>query len=790
MIDPEMPIISPSDIVHQEILEDDGYVQSLVDEGLWYGGYESLDEALSAQEQARNAEAIALKIRNDFEMTYAPFFTQRKAVYEENYNFWESIQWTEKDIANLMADGLPSYVSNIMKRQIDVLTGEQKARETEWRSVGRSQEADHKTEFQNHLLRSVAQQNNWGRMKGTCFRDGVVGGTAFASAMADPADPTGNIKLQRHRPWEFMWHLETAENGSLHGTKFFWRGTFAQKTELMWQFPMWRDDIRNLQGAMYTSVYPWLDTLVRPKVRRTTGASVGNNGMIFDPWQSRLYRQMLFKREFYHRRMAPRWRVTNGYTASHYDCQTRAQADYVFAQLCEIWQINVASQTGADPGSIIPRIAQPRFVQVPVIDQEIWIGDRLVAVNRSDDEHPPYHSFIPEYNDGDITSYFEHSKDMQRLRNIAMTFMHKKTAAFKGKWTINKFFLGQDMTEQKINEMMMSEIKPLIFSSSDPDVMKKAFNYVNPPGQDNLAREIMQITSDDLNYQGGGLNAVGLQESAGESGRAINARQQTAAIATVSLMDEFEYFDKEVGERVLVLGQYLDPIVQFMAVDQQGDPSFMSMADAGIQDAKEMKYQVEVVQVLGSVTEREGEVNRLRDIVSQAPDTAPIIMPLILKKMDIDKSDRDQIEQGLQAQQQFAQEMQQRQVALAEFEAQQKWNFAGVDRQLKQREQDIEIMKIHTPNVSLTMKPTETPPALLAETVNAFNPNANADPVGVLMDQATHAKFRQDALDLQQVSRNELMTPDQRKIEAMKANPPKQVPSAEDTANRQNKTLS
>lgn len=758
--------------VDRQILASEGLVQSLVKEAGWYGGYDTEIEARSAKEQAMEARSMALLLRNDFERSYAPFFNQRKAVYEENYRYWQSQQWTDTDIANLLGDGIPPYISNIMKRQIDTLTGEQRSRECDWRAVGRSQEADSHAEFQNHYLRAVAQKNEWNRRKAIIFRDAVIGGGGVASSALDPADPKGNIKLERERFVEFMWHLETAKNGSLEDTKYLERIYWVPRTTLMWEFPYWAEGIQNLDGMMYANIYPWLDTLIRPQVRRTTGSGAGYDGAQFDPFTSRLYRQMLLKREFYNRRMQPRWRVSNGYTATHYDVDSQAQASYIYQQLCEIWRINQSAATGQDADQIIPRIAEPRFVQVPVVDQEIWIGDELVAVNRDNDNSPPYHFLIPEYNDGTITSYFEHGKDMQRLRNISMSVLHKKAASFKGKWAINMYYLGQNTSEAAVDRMMMDELKVFKFSNPDPEAVKRAFNYVPPANQDGaFINSLIEFTTNDINYNGGGLSAVGVQESAGESGRAVNARASQAAIATVNLMDELNYFDKEVGERVLYLQQFTDPNVAWRAINPDGRPEFMSMADAGIQDSEEQQYSVDVVEVLSSTTQREAELQRLTNVVSQLGPNSPLAAPtamVMFKKMDMDKSDRDEIMQQVQAQQQFQQQMAERQQALAE-QQQKMHEFDTIQRhQEEQKRLELEEMKIKQPAVSLALKGTDAP-GLVATVVNEAYQDAGADPMGVLSDRALNDKYNLDVEGARQVQETALMTPAQKKIQAVKA---------------------
>ena len=402
-MDEQTTILTGEDLVQAQVTSDVGYIKNLVEEGNWFGGYESIDDAEEAREKAKDAESLARKIRTDFEVSYAGYFSARREVKDENFNFYMSDQWTQKDKADLIADGLPPRQSNMMKRQIDTLLGEILAKETEWRATGDTPEADQKASFIDHLLRATAQQNNWPRLKWLIARDAVIGGVGVGSASLDPKDPTGMIKLERHRAEEFMWHLESAKDGSLAGCKYIERLYFADRQQLMWENPLWAKEIQDMQANMYSSQYAYLDTFIRPKVHRTVGSSVGDDSVTFDPWTSRLSMNVLFKREFYRRREVPKYRVTDGYTASSSDFDSKDQAGYFYNQMVKYYQIMLAQQTGQPEDSIQPRISPPRMVQATVVDQEIWIGDTLISVNTSSDDRVPYKFCIPEFVDGDQT---------------------------------------------------------------------------------------------------------------------------------------------------------------------------------------------------------------------------------------------------------------------------------------------------------------------------------------------------------------------------------------------------
>lgn len=793
-MDEQLTILTGEDLLDMQVSSDVGYIQNLVEEGNWFGGYASAQDMRESQDKARDAETLARKVRTDFEISYAGYFGARKEVGEENYDFYNSDQWTSRDRADLIADGLPPRQSNMMKRQIDTLLGEILAKETEWRATGETPESDGKADFVDHLLRATSQHNDWPRLKWFIARDAVVSGVGVGSAMLNPADPSGMIRLQRNRWQEFMWHLESAENGSLSGCKFIERLYFADRQKLMWEFPLWAKEIQDMQGSMYAYQYPYLDTLIKPKVHRTVGSSVGDDSEIFDPYTSRLSRNVLFKREFYRRREVPKYRVIDGYTASTTDFDSKDQAIAFYYQMRKYYQIMLAPQMGIAEDQVNPRISAPKLVQASVVDQEIWIGDRLVAVNSSDSDRIPYKFCIPEYIDGTITSYFEHGKDMQRMRNVAMMFITKIAAASKGRYIVNDFFKPQNMTQEQFDAMLLSDIQPLHINSSDPDANKKVVDHIAPPQMGTLMNNLISFATDDLNYSFGGLNAVGLQESSGESGRAVMARQQAAAIATIPLMNEIENFDREMGEDITMLWNYTDLNVQVMATNSQGNPDFKSMASEGIQSLSDMKYRVHIGQVLGSSTEREAEIGRLGRIIEQGGENvASIVIPLILQKMDMDYDDRVAISSELKQRAEFDQQQQTEILALQKYEAKMKWDLAKQDRILKAKALEIEERKLSTPNVSISLRP-ESSPSILAAFMNQYSEEIQATPMEILMDKAVDQKFKLDVLGAQQLQETKLMTPAQRKIEAIKAANMTRLASgnrksAKDTANRQNKSL-
>ena len=775
--------LSAEQYVAAQAAGDPGLIRSVLEETNWFGSnYATFAAAEEARLIAVDSVGPMRKEIREWEMQYAEPFGQRKGVFVENMGYYNGLnQWSDEERAAIADSGLTPLVSNTMKRYMDTMLGEFWAANKEWRASGdpNDEYADQKAEFMTHLLRSVAQQNEWDRIAHQLVRDAVIGGQCVGSAKNDPRDPSGFIRLDRHRPYEFMFDLESAENGSWKNCKYVWRGHYVRRTDLQWEYPLWAADIENFSPGQMMNQYPYLETWFNPKVNRKANEL---QTMTFDPMASRYASTVIFKREFYRRRTVTAYRVWDGHAERSHDFPL-AEKDQANAWMRMLWQyyqqVGAASQNPQEPRVSI------RLINKQVVDQEIWAGDSLIAINTSDVDRIPYKSCIPEYIDGEITSFFEQGKDMQRLRNRVMIFMDMLASGIQGKTIFNMFYAPQNMTERDVDDAWTRPTKMLKVNSADPDIMKKLVHHVPPPQYGPLTEQLFNFATGDTEQMFGGLSAIGVAESSSESGAAVRARQHASAIATIPLIKEWEYFLKEMGEDIVYLSQFMDPNVQLTYVDDEGNATNRSIASDGIQSIGEMRFKVQVVQTESSPTERDAQLSQLYNVLHNAPQYAGAAMPIILKKLDIDYSMRKEMLDNVAAADQFNQEMTARAQQLEEFKVKTQMELQIRDRELKAEELRIRELELYVPTTTLSGKLGEVPPALEAELLE--RQKFYADPKGIAVDRVANIQMQQAALDLEQTRRNELMTPDQRKIDAQKAKGPQPPKGSKDTAARRRK---
>lgn len=763
------------EIIAEGIAQDPTVVASLAESsGYWASEADRL-VAMEAKEQASEAERLARLELDDFEMLHNIFFEQRNKVHEENVDFFKSFQWTEEDKKAIIEQHRKPYVSNEMRRFILTLLGEQVGSRTDWRAVGQNQQSQDKAELLNHILRWVAQRNTWERTESMIFRDGVVGGIGVGQVRLDPNDPFGNILIERHRPQEFMWDIESAHDSSLQGSSKLWRGYYVMREHLAAEFPEWRDDIMQGQGGL-ASGRRWNDMFAykRPKVRETAGQLTG--GVTHDPMMQRAFKNFVFKREFYRRRYDPKFRVVNGHTGEQLDFETAQQA---WDGAKQLYQFYNQQEVLARYNVTQPLVSEPRMVNVPVIDQLVWCGDLLLRVNKGDRDRYPYKFYAPEWYDGDLTSYFEHGKDEQRMRNRLMSYLDLIASGVKGATIVNRNKLPGDWTDQKIMDMAMQPNQVWVIDDHTGQDASQIVHHVPPPNYNQLPVVLYNMLQENMTTQFGGPNTIGQSAFAGQSGRSADQLRSAASLSLIPTMEAFRYFKQEIGEDVCHLAKFLDPNLQMMVSDGMNNPTFRSIISEGIQSIDDLKFSIQITEVTASPTERDARMSKLMQLAGQIPEFAQDMGEVLLGYADIDESDKKKILAARDSRVQFQQQMEERQQALQEETEKARIQVMVLGQLVKLKEMENPPKP---PVVTLSVKPDPSP-GLVATILEAAG--MQADPVGIMGDQAVHNVMNQEKLNAQQINRNKNLLPAEK--QALKPKAPKTVPAAKDSAARGNK---
>lgn len=649
-------------------------------------------------------QAQAFQEIQQFQWAHQSWFSQLAKVRKENFDFvLRDQQWTPEDEKAMIKRGRKPYVVNMLKPHWRRIKAEMIAQRTEWRGVGGPNWED-KSELINHIFRWVAQINNYQQVQVEVYEDGMVGNVGMSGTMLDPYDPYGAIRIERYRPDEFMWDIYSAHDNALSKTNYFLRSYFKDKKTLSAIYPAWEKEILEAQTGVSGTMAELSHTIMRPKVSGLTGYMEQSTS--FDGYLNTLYGQLVFTREFYRRRPIAKYTIRNNYNNTEekfdniQDAYTRGRdlVQFYFAQFI---------RSGGDPNQFFPRISMPQVVTSNVVDRLVWVGDILIDLTTSDDDYIPYQPFIPESKDGEIKGFFEGSKGPQRFRNVAFSAMHQAMAGIKPTRLVNKAKLTGKMTDRQIEEKSVREGETWIFNDPMGLDLKGVMINVDQPQIGTLPQVMHAMMSDDINNANGGLNAIGITENAGESGKAILQRRSAASMSTAGALDAFADWNRRVGESVLHLSQYLDPTMVMTVSDDMGESITRSIIDDGIQSIKGVKAQVTVKEVLASPTERDARLERAIALAGQSQEVAADMMPIVLKYADFDISDRRLYEESRDARikQQQANIEADRQIAMRDLVGKEQ------DRKISHlvKLKEISVLEENKPKTSISLKLPATP---------------------------------------------------------------------------------
>lgn len=755
--------------------------EGLVRDYRFSNGY--YDDSYSENAQNKKEEAIdfqlnAFKELQEFQWAHQNWFAKRAQLHEENMKFvLLDEQWTPEDKAAWIARGYKPYVSNILKPFELKMQAEQLGQRNDWRVSGIDQASQDQSELCNHIMRWVEQTTNFHMKASRIIQDARVGGVGMSGTMLDPFDSNGAIKIERYRPQEFMWDVYSARNGALEGVNYFWRGYFQDKKTMSAIFPFWETEILQSASGISPTQLELIHTIIRPEVAAQTGRM--EQSSTFDGYLSTLYGKLVFVREFYRRRPLAKWKVYNGYDGSTLLFSSQKEAIAKGRDLLQqYFKQNLDS--GGSPNDFIPRISMPEPKTVWVVDRLVFVGDILIDVQTDAEDRIPYQALIPEFIDGSISSFFQHFKDPQRLRNVGAAAIHQVMSGIKATRLINKSKLGSKMTDRQIEEKLIKNGQTWIFNDPTAIDLEGFMKDIPPPQMGTVPETIHRMMSEDINTSGGGLNSIGLSENSGESGRAILQRRSAATSLTAPLLDACRDWQERVGKDVLYLAKFLDPNLLMTISDDMEMPVTKSIISEGIQSIKGFNFNLTVKEVQASPTERDARLERVLALAGQSPDVAQDLMDLVIKYADFDATDRKayyaarkQREDAIAAQQEHENQMQIQELA-------DKAENNKIQHLVK-----LKAIQTEAENRAKIMASIKLPatPAIITEVLNSAMPDGDVHPLAVAADVALGDVMELSKLGAQKKQENDL-TPAWEKKPAASSNGQS---SAKSSAARSNK---
>lgn len=729
-----------------------------------------------------------------FVSVMAPIFRPHVEVECENNDFYNGFQWDSPDIQNFIDANLPAHQSNRITPWIRTFLGEQRSTETVWNPVGLDEKSNQYASLVGHIIRSVAQANEYSdTVEAPVFFDAIVGGRGYSYVCPDPYDPFGNVQLQRIRPQEIMYDIYSAKSGSLRDTVYLLRSYYKDLEDLIAMYPEWESELRNWGPADYGYMAQTLRfTLFEPRIPSVLKNRDFRKANFMQHGIGGRGRQRAFVMEFYRKRGKSGFSVYDGYANIEHFFEIPGknsieQAISFYKDLRMAYAYAFAAE-GKTPTEVID---PPRPYQLMGYDREIWAGQNLLEVTWTESDAPPYQQLCPEYRDGEWRGLFEDDKDHQRIINRMLVWWEIELGGSKGKNVINQRYFPPGTTADDIEEVMTRPTKDIIINSSNPNAIDNVMRHYDGANQSTVNRELMQFAQGASNFINGGENQIGIPAFAGQSAKAGAQLMRSAQTSHVKTYSSTSFWQRETGLMTWQHCRFLSPNRKFAVVDENNRALYASMLAPqaiglanGVESIKGFSYKIYMSERVKSLSERDRQHSEVMVIMQQAGQAnAKYIMPYALKTSDADQDVINGILAEMKADQDQANKMAQMEQDRMNYAESEKWRIRELEIQLEMAR--VQVLMNPPPKTSLTGKFSPGPYALAAILDKNGIPT---DPEGMARDRSAGALIEQDVANLAEKQWQEnLSAIERQKFVESKASLPTKPPTAKSRISRQNK---
>lgn len=734
-------------------------------------------------------EREALQMVSAFEYNQVRFFIPANRIAHENIRYYNGHQYSQADLSAVLGQNRKPYQFNQIEKFVDQFCGEQRTQRTDMTTIPRTDISATFSESMNHYMRWVCQSNKWHDSHSDIFRDGIVAGWGVAGAYLDPRNPFAHPMLERISPFQFMWDVATASNARLENTNFLWRGNFDTMANMMDQFPDQADLIRRNAGTVDQNMYAYY-TIDQPVISAPANSLQLDN--TFYTWNNLMNPNMVFRREFYHRRYEHRWVVRDGITNTEEDFMPNpdgscpqeafdfAEAAYLFYQ-----EPTIVEEFMAPFGIQAPLISEPFRKQCSFIDKYVFAGSALIYRNTYRSDQYPYKFFIPKWYDGELTSYIESMKDPQRFLNRLYMFIDERAGGFKGGVVVNKKYLDPSWQDADIVEYGI-QTNPVWLVDKDPQdyPIEQFVHTYGPPQNGPEASELLNRVGAEIDRMGGGANLVGYQESSGQSGRSSEALIAQATLTHIPIYDKDNFFQEDVGKLIISYAPMLDPSVRMFVTDEYKNPvatSFLEHKLGTVFKPEDLDFSIEITEVVASKNEQERRFNKLAMVLQTVlpNDIAATraAIPMLMKNTGLEASERKEFLENYARENEAMAKAAQEQ---AQFEREmEQWKMQQGQENIEVKKEALQVQRELGTKFNVTADFTELGPLTKASILN--RQGVAAHPSMVWQDDAAKAQMDRVVRNTAQSDFNKL-TPQWEKDKGNRAD--KGVQTPKDRKNR------
>jgi len=125
---------------------------------------------------------------------------------KEDHEFYMSKQWDDKSLLLLLEKNMPALVINILKKQVDLMSGFERQNRTDIKIFPVEGGDDYTAEVLTKIIKWIMKDRNHEFTRSDCFKDALKGGLGWLHACIDYEDDpvNGNVSIKKISPFNIL----------------------------------------------------------------------------------------------------------------------------------------------------------------------------------------------------------------------------------------------------------------------------------------------------------------------------------------------------------------------------------------------------------------------------------------------------------------------------------------------------------------------------------------------------------------------------------------------------------
>lgn len=553
-----------------------------------------------------------LKVKLDIEQARVTFLPRNERS-RINSRYCQQNQWDDEEMIAFEVQGRIPYVFDQISPKINHLIGTEKSTRLDAAIVPMESGDEQYAAFLSKMVKWAEQMNHIEQVQSAVFNDMVkkaVGWTVVRWAMKDIVN--GYPAVERVPVYQMMWDLSAVEaDGS--DMKWMCRLMPIRQSDALELYPEYEQLINSC--GTDTGAYLGID-ITEVMTERQQWETVYNYGERFNRGG------FLLVTEYYEKVKDYEFIVVDSImdTMTSYDLETEAE-EYARG-LKDGYLASGEMLEGPDGNELvfISRNSKDSFYQTLIIGEQIA---HRIAV---DLPRFPYIQAFANFDDGDYWAPVDALIDPQRFYNRMISESDNQIgrsnkflttvieSALDPSWDANDVAVAKSKTGGVIPVQNHDAIKlwPNLPASGEVFTML------------NVAKDFMIESS-------GGLNALGLQENAAESGVAVKYRQQAAGTGRLELFENLRIWRRQVTEMMVwYMKNFLSEAQVLRIVGKDGTAEYIEL-DTGVLDTiRELSTDIIITEQPDTETSRQMQYQQVMEVFKVAGDTIPAELKLIV----------------------------------------------------------------------------------------------------------------------------------------------------------------